>query len=506
MARDYPPRPGWDFPGEPPREALDWFEAKGLKPSFDHRDVWREEHVHAFTVAKMMEADLLAWVQKDTARAMREGMTYQQWRRGLEPRLREAGWWGIQERMDPKTGELRPVQLGSPWRLRVIYDTNMRMARAAGQWQRAVESRETHPYLVYGLGPSIRHRKLHEAWDGLMYPLDDPFWQTHMPPNGWLCKCHVRQVSRVEAKRRGMTPSAPLETVYRDWTNERTGKVERVPVGIDPGFDYNPGVSRTKHLAKVAGEKLAALAEPIRVALEAQGPAKPVTAKELGKWLGREARREEVAFWNRQIKLSPERVVSGLVGAVDQQRPGLLKAARIRILEQVEPKEPMVDISVKFGSVEVNRLLYFEEGRLTVIHQLLDLGDLKNRGLGAEVTRDALRLYRELGVSNIVLKASMTEGGYVWARYGFVPSQSAWDKVRGQIRERLAEMDLDGALRQEITSHLDDKNPRAIWRVADSVLGKELLLGRSWDGEMDLGDQVSVRRTRDYLRRRGYEP
>jgi hypothetical protein len=27
----------------------------------------------------------------------------------------------------------------------------------------------------------------------------------------------------------------------RDWVNKRTGEVMKVPVGVDPGFAYNPG-------------------------------------------------------------------------------------------------------------------------------------------------------------------------------------------------------------------------------------------------------------------------
>jgi hypothetical protein len=34
----------------------------------------------------------------------------------------------------------------------------------------------------------------------------------------------------------------------REYTNPRTGEISRVPVGIDPGFAYNPGKSRLEHL------------------------------------------------------------------------------------------------------------------------------------------------------------------------------------------------------------------------------------------------------------------
>ncbi|MGL4830308.1 MAG: phage minor head protein, partial [Vibrio sp.] len=47
-----------------PKESLEWFKRKGIKPSFDYRDVWKEEHANAFTVAKMLNADLLVEVKQ----------------------------------------------------------------------------------------------------------------------------------------------------------------------------------------------------------------------------------------------------------------------------------------------------------------------------------------------------------------------------------------------------------------------------------------------------------
>jgi len=135
-------------PGPPPEDALEWFRAKGLKIGFDWRDVWREEHAAAFTVAKIMRLDLLADVRAEVDRALAEGLTFRDFQKRLAPMLQEKGWWGVQDMADPQTGEVRQVQLGSPRRLRVIYDTNLRTARAAGQWARIQKTREGLPYLI----------------------------------------------------------------------------------------------------------------------------------------------------------------------------------------------------------------------------------------------------------------------------------------------------------------------------------------------------------------------
>lgn len=233
-----------NFANVPPKEAVDWFGAKRLRPAFDYREVWAEEHASAFTVAKAMRLDLLADLKTAVGDALAEGKTLAEFRKELTPTLQAHGWWGKQLRTDPVTGKVRAVQLGSPHRLRTIYRTNMRTARAAGQWQRIERRAESHPYLLYQLGPSKEHRVEHEGYAGLVLPVTDPWWDTHYPPNGWGCKCRVRQVNerereRLQKTRGAQTTAPPMRT--REYVNKRTGQVMAVPEGIDPGWDYNPG-------------------------------------------------------------------------------------------------------------------------------------------------------------------------------------------------------------------------------------------------------------------------
>lgn len=270
----------------PPKEALEYFRAKGIKPSFDHTDVWREEHATAFTVAKATKMDVLKDIRAEVDRALAEGRTFRDFAKDLKPTLQKKGWWGVKEMDDPLTGETRLVQLGSARRLKIIYETNMRTARSAGQWERIQRTKAGLPFLLYQLGPSERHRPEHVAFHGLLLPVDDGFWSTHMPPNGWGCKCRVRQVTRAEAERLKQTgvrapepeqvidPETGLPTGHfertsvgvrtkapklgtREWVNKRTGEVHQVPIGIDPGWDYNPGqAGRLNKGLELAAQKL----------------------------------------------------------------------------------------------------------------------------------------------------------------------------------------------------------------------------------------------------------
>jgi len=85
----------------PPQEAIDYLRRKGLRTGWDYRDVWREEHSAAFTVANMMRLDLLADVRDSLARAQEEGTTFAAWKREWTAELRKRGWWGRKAAPDP---------------------------------------------------------------------------------------------------------------------------------------------------------------------------------------------------------------------------------------------------------------------------------------------------------------------------------------------------------------------------------------------------------------------
>lgn len=220
-----------------PEDAASYLEAKGLRPSFSSDQVWREEHATAFTVAKVLEKDLLADVQASLTRALREGQTFAQWSRGIKATLDKSGWSAyVSEAQRPR-------------RLYTIYDTNMRVARAVGQWQRIQRSAQTRPYLEYQHGGSEDPRPEHLAWDGLVLPASDPWWLTHFPPNGWGCSCRVRQLSEREVEDLG-GPDEPPEVEYVEHETA-DGETVYSPEGVDPGWDYNPGVERAQKLAEL---------------------------------------------------------------------------------------------------------------------------------------------------------------------------------------------------------------------------------------------------------------
>lgn len=256
----------------PPREAIDAFAAKGyaLAPSFSWKDRFQEDHAAGFTVAKAMSADVLQTIHDGIADALAEGKTLRQFRAELEPKLAAAGWWGQKPMTDPKTGETRLVQLGSPRRLKLIFDVNVRQAHAAGQWARMQRVKGARPYVLYSALLDERTRPEHRAWHGTVVHIDDPWLETHTPMNGWRCRCAIRQLSAREVQRRGLRVVKPPPGRTRRWTNDRTGITYEVPEGIDPGFASNPGRAALHHnAARIFAEKSAAWSPGIGAAATA---------------------------------------------------------------------------------------------------------------------------------------------------------------------------------------------------------------------------------------------
>lgn len=244
----------------PPAQAIAYFKAKGLKVTFDWRDMIGAEHASAFTVAKMADLDLLADVQASLDDAIAQGLSYQSWADTITPLLQQRGWWGRQAVTDPLTGETIVAQLGSPGRLKTIFRTNVQSAYAAGQWEQIQEQKDVAEYLMYDAVDDHRTRPQHAAWDGTVLPVDHDWWTTHYPPNGWNCRCGVIQLSAEDLDDLGLQPSAKAPAGgTSNWTNPRTGKVEKVEKGLDPGWNSNPGATHLAQLQKLAGEKIKAL-------------------------------------------------------------------------------------------------------------------------------------------------------------------------------------------------------------------------------------------------------
>ena len=92
---------------------------------------------------------------------------------------------------------VRPIigRYNDQW-LRTEYNTVVRSARSAAKWQDALRSREALPNLEYLLSGAVDKREEHREWVGTVLPIDHPWWDTHLPPSEWNCKCSFRPTDK----------------------------------------------------------------------------------------------------------------------------------------------------------------------------------------------------------------------------------------------------------------------------------------------------------------------
>ena len=257
----------------PSQEAMAYMRGRELVgETYSAHDLWQDQHGRAFTISRLARVDLLEAMQKSLAKSVAGELSRKDWIDNAAKLLQGTGWWGTVEVTDPRTGEVLKTRFDHA-RLQLIFDTNIRQAQAAGQWQRLLRNSRRTPYARYVTMDDDRVRPLHRQWHNVTLPLDDPWWATHRPPNGYRCRCRVVGVTQreydqgyVESRpgaetdpdakvnvgpKRPMGKRAPIvrtpmkkaapEGGTVEWRNPATGEVTHVPVGIDPGFDSNAG-------------------------------------------------------------------------------------------------------------------------------------------------------------------------------------------------------------------------------------------------------------------------
>lgn len=72
--------------------SIDAFKSKELKIGFSYKDIWQNEHSKYFSVAKVMEIDVLEDIKLSLTMAIQEGKTLAQFKKDLKPTLSKKGW------------------------------------------------------------------------------------------------------------------------------------------------------------------------------------------------------------------------------------------------------------------------------------------------------------------------------------------------------------------------------------------------------------------------------
>lgn len=229
-------------------EQIAFFKNKLAIPTARWNDLQRDAHDTGFMVAGASKADLLADLKGAVGKAIEHGTTLAEFRKDFKQIVAQHGWTDF-------TGS--DSAEGIAWRTRVIYETNLRSSYQAGRWQQIQDGKAYRPYVQYKHSHAvITPRAEHLSWNGKVLSVDDPWWQTHYPPNGFGCQCTVFALSKRDLQRLGKTgpDPAPNDGTY-DWVDKKTGEIHTFPVGVQPFWDYAPGRSNANLLRTVVAKQ-----------------------------------------------------------------------------------------------------------------------------------------------------------------------------------------------------------------------------------------------------------
>lgn len=225
-------------------EQIEFFKNKINLPTDNYLDLEGAEHDYAFVVAGANRNDVLSDFREAIDKAIIEGTTLDAFRKDFDNIVANYGW---------------DYNGGRSWRSRIIYDTNLYSSYNAGRYEQQQSMKDYRPYLQYVHRDGQKNpRPLHQSWDDLVLPADDPFWTSHYPINAYGCHCSVIAHSERSLKREGLSiGSSPKINYVTKELGKRSGnpKLVTLPEGIDYGFDRIPGTNRVDMPSKLLLDK-----------------------------------------------------------------------------------------------------------------------------------------------------------------------------------------------------------------------------------------------------------
>lgn len=200
----------------------------------------------AFSIAGLASIEQLKAVKKTMDDAIASGKSFDQWKKAaLE----------VNDFSLPKH------------RLDNIFRTNLQSSYMAGRWTQFQINKKYRPYLMYDAINDSRVRLSHLALDNVIRKVDDPFWKTHSPLNGYRCRCSLISLSEAQAKARSGKGKGLNNLGQLD---------DGSPAQPDKGWEYNP----KQRLAGVKKAKTEAIQENPKV----EEPLQDFAATPINNW------------------------------------------------------------------------------------------------------------------------------------------------------------------------------------------------------------------------------
>lgn len=222
--------------GTDPKEAIEYWKSRIPISNKDLETLSKEVKERVFYVAGLAKLDQVNLIHNKLLEALENGTTLETFKTEIAEVIKKQGW--------------------DKHRIETIFQTNMQTAYQAGRWKSMQRTKKYLPYLQYSSVLDNRTRPQHSVLHGIVFPADNPFWDSHYPPNGFNCRCTVIPLSEYQVKKEGLEVKEELPKSF-EYTDKRTGITQRiVKPQPDPGFAHNVGKDWIKSIENPLFDKL----------------------------------------------------------------------------------------------------------------------------------------------------------------------------------------------------------------------------------------------------------
>lgn len=194
---------------------------KVVLPSTYYGKLPKEMRSLSNTISYIQSVEQIQTILDDLKVAIDNGNSFEKWRK-----------------------EFNPEQFGiTKAHAETVYRNALQTQYSVGRWEQAQMAKKTHPYLRYVTINDGRTSQCCRALSGIIRPIDDPFWSSHIPPNHHRCRSIVVSLTEKEAQKR----SPPM-----------VGLNQPISPDMQPqkGWDYNPALSHQKQMTDLAKAKI----------------------------------------------------------------------------------------------------------------------------------------------------------------------------------------------------------------------------------------------------------
>lgn len=185
----------YELPTDPAKydAALAAWRKRDPMPKSEWEKLEEEEREYAFTVAGVAQADVVADVWESIDRAIENGRPLADFKAEVTESLERA--WG---------GE-------KPGRIETIFRTNINGAYNGGRHAifTAPAVKAARPYWRFDLIDDADLCEICQECKGVILPADDPWWDEHLPPLHFRCRCTFVALSPEEAEDEGIDSDGP---------------------------------------------------------------------------------------------------------------------------------------------------------------------------------------------------------------------------------------------------------------------------------------------------------